>query len=78
MLARTTHLVDAQVGCAKPSHCLHEAAWCSKNTRNLLVCNGDKSQRIKGDYADEIISMDLRPTDFVPRQHRLFIAFVCR
>jgi hypothetical protein len=66
MMAGTTHLVDAQVGCTKPSHCLHKAAWCLKNTRNLLICDADKMQRIERDYADEVITMDLWSTYFVP------------
>jgi hypothetical protein len=47
-------------------YCIHKAARCPKHSRNFLVCDTDKSQRVQENDTEKVITMNLRPAHFVP------------
>lgn len=51
--------------------CLHETLGRIEHARNFLVRNTDKTEGAQPRRGDEIVSVDLRPGNFVPRLYEI-------
>ena len=50
----------------KISHCIDKFAWCFEYPRNLFICDANELKRVEEGSIKQVVSVDLRSTDFVP------------